>query len=459
MMGPETINTLAQGSAERLLQSLLEGSALAAFAWALLRVWPRPNAATRFAVWFATLIATALLPWTSGWSAQFSGKSLISVPERWALYFAGAWMVVALILLARVLAGYLQLRRLRASCRVVQAEELDPAAARCFDTAPSRRKVQLLSSEASEVPTAIGFLHPAIILPERLLQELSPEDLGQVLLHEMAHLRRGDDWTNAVQQIVKAIFCFHPAVWWVEQRLSLEREMACDDAVLAATSSPRAYAECLARLAENSVLRRGISLAQGAVGQVRQLTARVSRILDVERPSMPGPRKWAVSLVGSFAVICAGVAWHAPRLVSFAAPLAQAQHYAPADAVAGRELYAPAIAARYVPDASRAQFTPAKQAESAALARKVACKRRASMAARLKSQRPAERTGVLQAKAAVPQPAERTGVLQAKAAVPQPARVVMVYFVEAQDAATGATWRMCVWTVVAPAPEQVHKSI
>jgi beta-lactamase regulating signal transducer with metallopeptidase domain len=445
MMGPETINILAQGSAERLLQSLLEGSALAAFAWALLRVWPRPNAATRFAVWFATLIATALLPWASGWSApaQFSGKSLISVPERWALYFAGAWMVVALVLLARVLAGYLQLRRLRASCRVVQAEELDPAAARCFDTAPSRRKVQLLSSEASEVPTAIGFLHPAIILPERLLQELSPEDLGQVLLHEMAHLRRGDDWTNAVQQIVKAIFCFHPAVWWVEQRLSLEREMACDDAVLAATSSPRAYAECLARLAENSVLRRGISLAQGAVGQVRQLTARVSRILDVERPSMPGPRKWAVSLVGSFAVICAAVAWHAPRLVSFAAPLAQAQHYAPADAVAGRELYAPAIAARYVPDASRAQFTPAKQAEPAAPARRVACKRRASMAARLKSQRPAE----------------RTGVLQAKAAVPQPARVVMVYFVEAQDAATGATWRMCVWTVVAPAPDQVHKSI
>ncbi|HEU5451978.1 MAG TPA: M56 family metallopeptidase [Terriglobales bacterium] len=444
MMGPETINAIAQMSAERLLASLLEGSALAAFAWALLRVWPRPNAATRFAVWFSALLATALLPWVSGWSAPaapVSRTSLISVPERWALYVAGAWMVVALISLARVVYGYLQLRRLRRSCRVVESDELDPAAAACFAAAPSRRKVQLLSSPETEVPTAIGFLHPAVIMPERLLKELSPQDLGQVLLHEMAHLRRCDDWTNALQQVVKAIFCFHPAVWWVERRISLEREMACDDAVLAATSSPRAYAECLARLAENSVLRRGISLAQAAVGRMRQLTARVTRILDADRPSPSGPRKWAVSVVGSFAVICAAVAWHAPRLVSFAAPATEAHRYAPADGVVGREIYAPAIAASYVPDASRAHLTVARQAEPATSAGKPAAKPRAAVTPRVKSKRPAE----------------RRSVLQAKAAAPQPARVVMVYFVQAHDAASGATWQMCVWTVVAPQP--VRKSI
>jgi beta-lactamase regulating signal transducer with metallopeptidase domain len=71
-------------------------------------------------------------------------------------------------------------------------------------------------------------------------------------LHELAHLRRYDDWTNLAQKLVKALFFFHPAVWWIEKQVSLEREMACDDAVLAETASPRAYAECLAHLAEKT---------------------------------------------------------------------------------------------------------------------------------------------------------------------------------------------------------------
>jgi len=67
------------------------------------------------------------------------------------------------------------------------------------------------------------------------------------LLHEFAHLGRWDDWTNLAQKLVRTIFFFHPAVWWIEKRLSLEREMACDDVVLAETQNPRAYAECLSR--------------------------------------------------------------------------------------------------------------------------------------------------------------------------------------------------------------------
>ena len=444
MIGPETLNTLAQGSAERMVDSLVEGCALVAFAWALLRVWPRPNAATRFAVWFSALMATALLPWVSGGAANdpaFSAKSLISIPASWALYIAAAWLVVALISLARVTTGYLQLRKLRRACRAVDLRELDPAVAECLEGAPARRNIQLLTSSDISVPTALGFLHPAVVLPESVLRDLAPQDLCQVLLHEMAHLRRWDDWTNALQQVVKAILFFHPAVWWVEQRLSLEREMACDDAVLAATSSPRAYAECLARLAENRVVRRGVSLAQAAVGRVRQLTARVTSILDAERPTAPAPRKWAVSVVGCFALICGAIAWHAPRLISFSgtSSLAQAARYAPADAVVGREVYAPAIAATYVPQNSRMRVVPAKAAAAPAVTKAVWTNGTPASPAHRK----------------VTHRARRARVLQAKAQAPHAATVVMVYFVEAQDAATGATWRVCLWQwTVVPASQQ-----
>ncbi len=150
------------------------------------------------------------------------------------------------------------------------------------------------------------------------MQELSAAELNQIFLHELAHLRRRDDWTNLAQQFVRAIFFFHPAVWWIENNASLEREIACDDAVLAETASPRAYAECLAHLAERSFVQRSVALAQAAIGRIRQTSSRVARILDVNRAKST-QRNWkpAVSLVAAFSFACVVSVSRAPQLIAF----------------------------------------------------------------------------------------------------------------------------------------------
>jgi hypothetical protein len=161
-------------------------------------------------------------------------------------------------------------------------------------------------------------MKPVVIVPGWVMQELSADDLNQILLHELAHLRRWDDWTNLAQKVVKALFFFHPAVWWIEKRVSLEREMACDDAVIAETASPRAYAECLTHLAEKTLIQRSMVLAQAALGRIRQTSLRVAQILDVNRPAGVG-RAWksAVSLVAGFAIVCVLSISRAPKLVAF----------------------------------------------------------------------------------------------------------------------------------------------
>jgi hypothetical protein len=182
----------------------------------------------------------------------------------------------------------------------------------------SVRQVTLCTSDLVRVPTAIGLVKPVIAMPHWVMQELSPDELSQIVLHELAHLRRWDDWTNLAQKVVKALLFFHPAVWWIEKKVSLEREMACDDAVIAETASPRAYAECLTRLAERTLVRRSMALAQAALGRIRQTSLRVAQILDVNRPVNAG-RAWkpAVPLVTGFAMVCVFVISKAPRLVSF----------------------------------------------------------------------------------------------------------------------------------------------
>jgi bla regulator protein blaR1 len=321
MMGSyNLVNAVAQLTAERVLDSLLIGAALAVFAGVLLRALPRPNSATRFAVWFAALLATALLPLLHspqefGGNLTLAAKPLISVPGAWALYLFVAWAVIAALALLRVGLGFVQLRRIRQSCRAI--DKADPGWQATVARLCPTRPVEILTSDVIHVPTAIGFIRPAIVIPAVLLAQLSAAELNQVLLHELAHLRRWDDWTNIVQKFVKALLFFHPAVWWMEMRISLEREMACDDAVLAETSSPRAYAECLASLAEKSLLRRGAALAQAAVNRIRQTSLRVAQILDVNRPQAAPVRKSAVALVGLFAFACLGIASQMPRLVRF----------------------------------------------------------------------------------------------------------------------------------------------
>jgi beta-lactamase regulating signal transducer with metallopeptidase domain len=313
--------SIASMAAERLLFSLGLGTLLALVVWLLLRVFPKKDSRTSFAVWFATLLITAALPVLSLYSAS-TGKggapqAVITVSALWAVYIFLAWAVAAGLGLARVAVALWQVQRLRREAEALDAQGLGPELRDLVEQFRRRRAVELLVSRRLEVPTAVGFFRPAVVLPKWLLEETPAEELKYILLHELAHLRRRDDWTNLAQQVVKALLFFLPSVWWIERRLALDREMACDDAVLEQSGTPRGYAECLARVAERSFLRRQLALAQAAVSKLRQLSVRVTRILDPNRQQQTRIWKPAIPAVMVAAGLCAFSASQAPSLIGF----------------------------------------------------------------------------------------------------------------------------------------------
>jgi len=321
MNAPLNLDHIARISATTMLNCMLEGIAIGLFTWLLLRVVGRRNSSTRFAVWFSALVAIATLPML-GLAASHSvppGRIAfaITVPSSWAFDVFIVWAAIAGVLLLRLGAGLLQLRKLRASYVAIDPAVLDPAIRARLQEFQAVRPVALCHSNRISVPTAIGFLKPVVVLPSWTLQELSPAELNAILIHELSHLRRWDDWTNLAQQVVKALLFFHPAVWWIESRLALEREMACDDAVLAETGSPRGYAQCLVAMAEKSFLHRGLALAQAAVNRMRHTSLRVSQILDVNRSRATRVWKPALYSVAAFFVVCLVSLSHAPELVAF----------------------------------------------------------------------------------------------------------------------------------------------
>ncbi len=326
-------------SVERTLDSLLGGLMLCAVAWTWLRVAQRQNSASRFIILFILLIGIAVLPFAGvSWTGHRAIAStsdthaLITLPEHFAEYMFIAWAMVAFVLLTRVGFGLAQLLRLKRNCSPVDVTRLAPQVRSAL--ASCKRNVELCISDRVSVPTALGFSSPAkVAIPSWLFHQLSPEDLHHVVLHEAAHLRRWDDWTNLAQRLLGAMLFFHPAVWWLETRLSLEREMACDECVLAETQNARAYAKSLANIAERSFMHRTVALAQAAVSRLHDTTLRVAHILS------PSPQR-SVSKLTLFASVAAasaatvGVAVYSPNLVGFSEPnapvIARAHFPAPA---------------------------------------------------------------------------------------------------------------------------------
>jgi Zn-dependent protease with chaperone function len=454
-----SLHSLALVSSERLLNCAVEGIGIVFLAWMLLRVMGRRNSGTRFAVWFTALLAVAALPLFGHLPGPHAGQRPgIALPESWALYFFAAWALIALAGLTRVAVGLWQLRRMRKSCVPVDAESLDPVLWKTLEEMRGPRPMVLCVSDRVRVPTAIGFVKPLVVLPRWAMQELSATELNSILLHELAHLRRWDDWTNLAQKILAALLFFHPAVWWIEKKLSLEREMACDDLVLAQATSPRAYAECLVSLAEKSLLRRGLAMAQAAVDRMRHVSLRVSQILDADRPR--ATRVWSPApvLLAGVSVICLTTFSNRLQLVSFeSAPTAVAD-FPPATNVP-----APDFEARQTWNVG-AHVVPAK------LEIKAPEKGPDPLAAKSAVKSLPTRTNqpVVIPASAVPRRASAPRLVRTSmanhASAPPILFLVMQTEIERDgqdDASAAVVWDLCVWriTVVGPAQNKVEAGI
>jgi beta-lactamase regulating signal transducer with metallopeptidase domain len=320
----------ARTAGTALVTSIWQGVVIVCGLEICLRIVPRISAAHRFAIWAAGFGVAAVLPLlafahfgtggvaTGVVDSAGTGSSvglLLQVDARWGLAIAGLWVAASLIRAASLTVHTIRLRRLWKAARPMDVSAT--LAATLEDVRGGR--VTICTTEMLDRPSVIGFLAPRILIPAWLMARLTPGELEQIVLHEAEHLRRGDDWTNLMQKLALVAFPLNPALAWIEHRLGREREMACDEGVVRITNAPRAYAACLASLAERGMERRAEALTLGAWHRRSELVHRVHGILLRKRGLN---RAAAGALLG--AVGCALAAGsvemaRAPQLVAFVA--------------------------------------------------------------------------------------------------------------------------------------------
>src|SRR2546425_7170566 len=145
-----------------------------------------------------------------------------------------------------------------------------------------RRHVRVLQANGPAMPMTWGIRRPAILLPAEA-NDWTPERRRDVLLHEVAHVKRHDFLIELIARIACAVYWFHPLVWLAATRLREERERACDDHVLRAGATPSEYAWTLLETAPGLRAARATSLASVAMARPAQLATRLIDVLDTGR--------------------------------------------------------------------------------------------------------------------------------------------------------------------------------
>jgi hypothetical protein len=201
------------------------------------------------------------------------------------------------------------------------------------------------------VPVVSGPVRAAILLPARLLDELSERDLDRIGIHEAAHFVRRDDYALLIQRSIEALFALHPVVHWICRHIDLEREIACDDFVIASIAASagdsQPYAACLARVVELSGGVRAIPVAAAATKDGSHLARRVEMLLDITRHR--GTRLLGLRLAVATAFITA-LGWGATQIPRFVAFQASARPERAAPASPGQPQEQPANHAPMLPE-------------------------------------------------------------------------------------------------------------
>jgi beta-lactamase regulating signal transducer with metallopeptidase domain len=160
--------------------------------------------------------------------------------------------------------------------------------------------VPIKSAASIFEPGLVGIWHPLILLPEGIETRLSDSEMEAIFAHEICHLRRRDNLTAGIHMLVEALFWFYPPVWWLGARLVAERELACDEGVLASGRHPQVYAESILKVCRFYVQSQ-LACASGVSGA--DLKKRVETIMiNRPAPKLNAARKFLLATAATIAI-------------------------------------------------------------------------------------------------------------------------------------------------------------
>ena len=247
---------------------------------------------------------TAALLQQAAWGSAAIDARFIESPLPGPIAWAAAAVLLGGIVLrfAWLAIGFWRLRRFTQAA-VPPAPPLESLA---LLQARMKTSARFLVSDSVTGPVTHGLRNPAILLPTRFLQ-METRQQEAIACHELLHVKRRDWLRHLMEEAVRGLFWFHPAIWWLLEKIRLTREQVVDEQVVARTHQRGAYLEALLEIARP----RAAPLLPAAAAFVRRahLRARVAAITEEVPMSRLRFRLSAASLALALGAGLFGAVW------------------------------------------------------------------------------------------------------------------------------------------------------
>jgi beta-lactamase regulating signal transducer with metallopeptidase domain len=210
-------------------------------------------------------------PITSQPEARASSYSRLSEDTRakFTKLLILVWFFGAFAGSALICAGYLRLRKFLSGVREVKDERILEIFHRAQEETGTSRRIRLFASTDAQTPLSIGFIHPRIVLPERMLG--SYDKLRMVLIHETVHLKQLDGLINLICQVIGSFMFFHPLFHLAAREFRISSEEVCDGWAIRLTGTKEDYANCLLELSRACMGKLPISFGGSAMSATRRI--------------------------------------------------------------------------------------------------------------------------------------------------------------------------------------------
>ena len=275
---------------------LMMVSPVVTFTW--LKAQPNPVVSTgaegaltwaRSSTHHATALSGSRAPVAESGAGQATGM----------LWLVEAWFLGVLLLSLRTAGGLILIERMRRKEIKAVGAELYAKCVALQRRMGLDRVIRYCECHRLDAPAVLGWFRPVVLLPVRALTGLTEAQIEAVIAHELAHIRRLDCFVNLFQIATETLLFYHPAVWWVSQRIRAERENCCDDEAIVICGDAVNYARALTLMEE---WRTAPALMMAA--NRGPLAERVMRLLGWNGP---GGRIRVAGLAGSFVCLVAAL--------------------------------------------------------------------------------------------------------------------------------------------------------
>ncbi len=263
-------------------------------------------------VWSGTLTSPAPVNHAEQLAGTPSPVSRLPSVTDWPRAFALVWLAGLIAAGLRLMAGWIAVSRLARHAVPVVAPEWLLTIRSVVPVGSFRRPIRFLESAEVVTPCTWGTLEPVVLLPA-VGAGWSSEERRQVVIHELAHVRRFDCATQIIGGLTVALHWFNPLAWYAQRSSRVAREQACDDAVLISGGTASTYASLLLAAAAPEGGPWMPAEAQ-AMARRSQIGDRLLAVLDPARRRNPVDRRavgWISVTALAAAIPVAGIGFRA----------------------------------------------------------------------------------------------------------------------------------------------------